>query len=137
MKQPIRFFVKTLLSGGAIGVLAFLPVFLTVQSAWSGEAATAVDEQVSQLSPGIGQGTPSPQVVRPAPITPPPSAPPPAPTYPEPGRGALNPQTGERYLPSGQGVVNPRTGEYYPRSGSGYVNPRTGEFYPGVDQDRH
>jgi len=60
---------------------------------------------------------------------------PPVPLAPE-NRGAINPRTGERYLPSGKGVYNPRTGEYYPPSGRGYINPQTGEYFPPVDQNR-
>jgi hypothetical protein len=68
-------------------------------------------------------------------IVPPPVPLPPAPVVPE-SRGAINPRTGERYLPAGKGVYNPRTGEYYPPSGNGYINPRTGEYFPPVDQNR-
>jgi hypothetical protein len=65
-------------------------------------------------------------------IPPPPQSPMRSPPVPE-NRGAFNPQTGERYLPSGNGVYNPNTGEYYPPSGNGYINTRNGEYYPRVD----
>lgn len=56
---------------------------------------------------------------------------PPPPPMPAANRGAINPRTGEFFLPHREGVINPRTGEYYPPAGTrGFFNPKTGEFYP-------
>jgi hypothetical protein len=105
-------------------------------------APLCVAEAVGAIPGGeMGQLTP-PGQYRPAPLPPidrtipaPPFPLPLMPPVPE-NRGAINPRTGERYLPSGEGVINPRTGEYYPPSGKGYFNPRTGEYFPPVDPYR-
>ena len=77
--------------------------------------------QISPLAP--------PSAYRP--VSPPSSGPPVVPpTPPSPGKGVINPFTGEFYPGTLGGVVNPRTGEVLPKVEGGYYNPRTGEFIP-------
>ncbi|MHB8772202.1 MAG: hypothetical protein ACYC7J_14500 [Syntrophales bacterium] len=119
-------------AGTFIAASAFaLLVSLSAGTLWAAGAGSALPGgETAQVTPREQERRgPLPSVDRT--IIPPP-VPLPPPAVPD-ARGAVNPRTGERYLPSGKGVINPRTGEYYPPSGSGYINPRTGEYFPRVD----
>jgi len=116
-------------------IFALLVPFFSTAPLCAADAESAISgREMGQLAPpGQYQRAPLPPIEKT--IPPPPLPLPPVPLGPE-NRGAINPRTGERYLPSGKGVYNPRTGEYYPPSGNGYINPRTGEYFPPVDQNR-